>query len=285
MKTKPDDKETAILSNVNTVLRKLENPEKSSNDTTLILIELVSYLGDLLSYYQDKIAEEAYVSTARKRVSISRAARLLDYFMKYDAGFEFVALSNGEANQSFSIKEESNTVWIRETLDVEEESAKIRDNNVEIMGYEGWRKWSSVSDFSGSGPDDRCYTIDRVSGIIKFGDGKRGMIPPVDSIIRASYRVGIGANDQANLCKSDRTYLEELLGIPSTRYGDILQAGRLVNLRGLGSSFSGVYYVEPVTHTITSVDYRTKFNLTRKRKSRRKASKGPRSRARSCKCS
>ena len=55
--------------------------EKSAADLTNVLIELLSYLGDHLSYYQDAVSTEAYLGTARKRISIKRHARLLDYFM------------------------------------------------------------------------------------------------------------------------------------------------------------------------------------------------------------
>ena len=45
------------------------------------LVELLAYVGDHLSYYQDATATEAYLGTARRRTSIRRHARLLDYFM------------------------------------------------------------------------------------------------------------------------------------------------------------------------------------------------------------
>ncbi|MBA7709826.1 hypothetical protein ES703_118752 [subsurface metagenome] len=126
------------------------------------------------------------------------------------------------------------------------------------------RKWISVSDFSGSDPDDRCYQLDRASGKIQFGDGIRGKIPPSDSNIQANYRVGGGLNGDNSLCISDIKYLEGILGIPSTQKGDILRARRLVNLHGMGALFSGPDFVEPVTHSITSIEYTTKFMLTRK---------------------
>ncbi len=43
------------------------------------LIEQLAYLGDSLSYYQDAVATEAYLATARRRVSVTRHAALLDY--------------------------------------------------------------------------------------------------------------------------------------------------------------------------------------------------------------
>jgi hypothetical protein len=55
--------------------------ERSPADLQVALIELLAYVGDHLSYYQDAVATEAYLGTARRRVSIRRHARLLDYFM------------------------------------------------------------------------------------------------------------------------------------------------------------------------------------------------------------
>jgi hypothetical protein len=50
-------------------------------DMGMALVELLAYVGDHLSYYQDAVATEAYLGTARKRVSVKRHARLLDYNM------------------------------------------------------------------------------------------------------------------------------------------------------------------------------------------------------------
>ena len=44
-------------------------------------MELLAYVGDHLSYFQDAVATEAYLGTARKRISVRRHARLLDYHM------------------------------------------------------------------------------------------------------------------------------------------------------------------------------------------------------------
>jgi hypothetical protein len=51
----------------------------SEADFDLTLIELFSAAGDELSDYQDRVMNEAYLSTARKRVSLARHARLMDY--------------------------------------------------------------------------------------------------------------------------------------------------------------------------------------------------------------
>lgn len=55
--------------------------EQNPADLGMALVELLAYAGDHLSYYQDAVATEAYLGTARKRVSVRRHARLLDYAM------------------------------------------------------------------------------------------------------------------------------------------------------------------------------------------------------------
>jgi hypothetical protein len=55
--------------------------ETHSADIGVALVELLAYAGDQLSYYEDAVATEAYLGTARQRVSVRRHARLLDYFM------------------------------------------------------------------------------------------------------------------------------------------------------------------------------------------------------------
>jgi hypothetical protein len=53
--------------------------EKNPADLGIALVELLAYTGDHLSYYQDAVATEAYLGTARSRISVRRHARLLDY--------------------------------------------------------------------------------------------------------------------------------------------------------------------------------------------------------------
>jgi hypothetical protein len=50
-------------------------------DVGIALAELLAYAGDYLSYYQDAVATEAYLDTARQRISVRRHARLVDYHL------------------------------------------------------------------------------------------------------------------------------------------------------------------------------------------------------------
>jgi Baseplate J-like protein len=53
--------------------------EMSPADIGVTLIELLAYVADRLSYRQDAVATEAYMATARQRISVRRHARLVDY--------------------------------------------------------------------------------------------------------------------------------------------------------------------------------------------------------------
>jgi hypothetical protein len=55
--------------------------ERNPADLGVAIVEGLAYVGDYLSYYQDAVATEAYLDTARRRVSVRRHARLLDYPM------------------------------------------------------------------------------------------------------------------------------------------------------------------------------------------------------------
>ena len=55
--------------------------ERHVPDLQLTLVELLAYAADRLSYFQDAVATEAYLSTARRRSSVRRHARLLNYPM------------------------------------------------------------------------------------------------------------------------------------------------------------------------------------------------------------
>jgi hypothetical protein len=51
----------------------------SEADLGFALAEVIAYVGDALSYKQDAVATEAYLQTARSRISLRRHAQLVDY--------------------------------------------------------------------------------------------------------------------------------------------------------------------------------------------------------------
>lgn len=55
-------------------------------DAGIMMVELISALGDEMSYYQDRVSREAYLETATQRRSVRRHARLVDYHMQDGLG-------------------------------------------------------------------------------------------------------------------------------------------------------------------------------------------------------
>ena len=49
---------------------------------------------------------------------------------------------------------------------------------IDESGNGSFQPWQQVSDFYGSGPDDPHYVLDRTTGVVSFGDGQHGRIPP-----------------------------------------------------------------------------------------------------------
>jgi hypothetical protein len=57
-----------------------------------------------------------------------------------------------------------------------------------------WITWEERPYLYSSGPADRHYTIERSGGLVRFGDGAQGMVPPPGAIVMMSYDFGGGVD-------------------------------------------------------------------------------------------
>jgi uncharacterized phage protein gp47/JayE len=122
---------------------------------------------------------------------------------------EILGSSNGERNQSFSFHKspvlEGVELRVREMLSDEERQAltaslgkqaiyEKRDERGNVA--ESWVLWQEVPYFFDSTAQSRHYALDHASGLVQFGDGIKGVIPPqgVNNIKAFSYRAGGGAH-------------------------------------------------------------------------------------------
>jgi Baseplate J-like protein len=71
--------QSLMLDRMATILPAWE--ENHAADLGIMLVDLLAFLGDYLSYQQDAVATEAYLGTARRRTSVRRHVRLVDYPM------------------------------------------------------------------------------------------------------------------------------------------------------------------------------------------------------------
>ena len=97
--------------------------------------------------------------------------------------------------QSLDVREPTKPSW-KECAQIqadEGEGSIVQVSEPTGKGDAFWIRWTEVPNFYASGPRDRHYLLDRVSGQITFGDGTNGMIPQAFAgNIRLSYRTGGG---------------------------------------------------------------------------------------------
>src|SRR4051794_40368129 len=53
--------------------------DRSPGDLGMVMVDLFAYVGDVVCYYQDRIASEAFLPTAAERRSVQHLLRLIGY--------------------------------------------------------------------------------------------------------------------------------------------------------------------------------------------------------------
>ena len=97
----------------------------------------------------------------------------------------------------------------------EKDSGIIRISGNDGMTSEIWVKWEELNSFAMADNNSRCYLLDRNTGKIVFGNGRKGRIPPVSDInnIRVIYTTGGG--ERTNVEVGNITGLERSYGFVS----------------------------------------------------------------------
>ncbi len=115
---------------------------------------------------------------------------------------EVIGSSDGSGRQRLQVTQAP--VLSRQQLEVREpagsQAVRVASADpMEVLGLEqgnaAWVPWQEVVDFHASGPEDRHYAIDRMAGLVYFGDGRNGRIPPrgAGNIRMARYCSGGGS--------------------------------------------------------------------------------------------
>lgn len=92
---------------------------------------------------------------------------------------EYLGVGNGEPDQTFVM---ANVPVLPATLRL-----VVEENG---SGTSSWQPWRLIDDLLSAKPDERVYTVDAESGLIRFGDGLRGRRPR--GRILVSYQYGGG---------------------------------------------------------------------------------------------
>lgn len=84
---------------------------------------------------------------------------------------------------------------VREPLGEEERAELVKDDAYRVLsdvenlpGH--WVLWNQAPDTDDCGPTERVYMLDEATGMVRFGDGLRGAIPPIgrDCIVAFTYQ-------------------------------------------------------------------------------------------------
>jgi hypothetical protein len=105
---------------------------------------------------------------------------------------ERLGVANGSSNQVYKV---ANTPVIAETLPAGTPGVTTTETFVLQVADENgqYQTWRRTDDLLAAQPDDQVYTLDPESGVVQFGDGLRGLRPPLGRVIIADYEYGGGA--------------------------------------------------------------------------------------------
>lgn len=138
---------------------------------------------------------------------------------------EFFMMNRYREHAQFKLREENVAgleLWVRERwngsaaeLSMLRQQEALRET--ETAGV-FWIKWKESKDLRHAGPDARCYVLDRGAGLLSFGDGRHGRVPPaaLEDTIHVCYSVGGGR--AANLPPDAVDGLAESIGAVNKVY-------------------------------------------------------------------
>src|SRR6266571_295076 len=115
--------------------------ERHVPDIGITLVEILAYVGDYLSYYQDAVATEAYLETARQRISVRRHVRLVDYAMHDGCNARtwlFIKTTDGDATidnpqDVYFITGHNDALGVSGTMLTDEQAQRIPSSTYEVF--------------------------------------------------------------------------------------------------------------------------------------------------------
>jgi predicted phage baseplate assembly protein len=185
---------------------------------------------------QPRSGQSGYSSSPKVRSIVSESIGCtVPASQSFKTTNELLGRSTGKPGQEFQLHNVPVlTLEHGETIEVETEN-------------EGeFGTWQLVTDFADSGPDDRHFSIDNITGEINFGPSMKqpageerqyGKIPPVDRLIRfSSYRSGGGiignvGEGTIKVLKSSIPYIDSVRNFDRARDGTDAETLEMAKLK------------------------------------------------------
>jgi predicted phage baseplate assembly protein len=177
-----------------------------------------------LYWFRCRLASSGYETPPRLEAVLTNTTLATQAVTVRD---EVLGGSDGTPGQSFTLanipvvaRDKPETVVGADGLAVQ-----IRSLRLEVDEGHGFLVWQEVGDFYDSQPDSPHYTLDRTTGVVTFGDGRKGRIPvanpanPGGNIVARLYRYGggKGGNAGANTITGLQTFIADVDGVTNLR--------------------------------------------------------------------
>ncbi|MGE0867682.1 MAG: putative baseplate assembly protein [Kofleriaceae bacterium] len=155
-----------------------------------------------------RLEQGGYVKPPRVRMIVTNA---IDAYHHETIRDEILGSSDGTPLQQFRLLR--GPLLEDEAIEVKERQRPPADELADLgpdpvrpvepddpQNNEVWVRYRRVESFFASGPRSRHYVLDHVSGVLSFGDGRRGVVPPeIDNgVVATSYRIGGGSVGNVN---------------------------------------------------------------------------------------
>lgn len=150
-----------LLSRASRVLP--EWTDRDPSDFTMLLVDLWAYMGDIIHYYIDRAAGEAFIDTATQRESVLALANLFDYSPRTRSAARATVYISNSSSSSVTIP--AGTLFVGEGTDANYNfySTSNLDINAGQTGsvtcYEGQQYSNVVLVSSATGQVGQSYTI------------------------------------------------------------------------------------------------------------------------------
>ena len=199
-----------------------EITDMSEGNIFILTLSIFAGIAEVIHYYIDGMAREAFLPTCRRYSSLYKHAKLVDYHIKsaipssvdltvyMQDGSPFPVDIQVPQNTIFNSKDGKQWITTRNVTiergtytshdiiitlgDLPTDKKYVEGSMVLTIGGEAW---TLVDTFAYSGPGDKVYKVEldtTLTPYLVFGDGQFGRKPTIGSLIKGQYYLTYGAN-------------------------------------------------------------------------------------------
>ena len=125
-------------------------------------------------------------------------------------------------------------------------------STVEVRGWDMLKKEAFAGN-AGSGDED--------SKMGKSDSGYSVSSEKSPIVMQTSDPVDLNNAKQLAREKYNALLLGFMTGQGQCQGNNLIRAGKTIEIQGIGRKFSGIYYINSVTHTLDTADYQTQFSV------------------------